>query len=137
MSTTSTIKYLGSLRTEAMHTKSGKEFVTDAPMDNNGKGEAFSPTDLCATSLASCAITIMGIKANNTGIDLGDIHADVYKVMASNPRRILEVRIQFHISGQYTEEEKRSLEIAGRNCPVAKSLHPDLIQDLHFVWSQS
>ena len=136
MSTTSTVKYLGSLRTQPKHTRSGKVVVTDAPIDNKGKGEAFSPTDLCATSLASCVMTIMGIKANNTNIDLGEINADVFKIMASNPRRISEVRIQFQIEGRYTDEEKRSLELAGRNCPVAKSLHPNLVQDLQFVWSQ-
>lgn len=136
MSTTSTVKYLGSLRTQPKHTRSGKVVVTDAPIDNKGKGEAFSPTDLCATSLASCVMTIMGIKANNTGIDLGEINADVFKIMASNPRRISEVRIQFQIEGRYTDEEKRSLELAGRNCPVAKSLHPNLVQGLQFVWSQ-
>ena len=132
--TTSTVTYLGSLRTEGTHTRSGKTYISDAPLDNNGKGEAFSPTDLCATSLASCAMTIMGIKSNNTGIELGEIHADVYKVMASNPRRIAEVKIEFRISGSYTDDEKRTIELAGLNCPVAKSLHPDLIQDMQFVW---
>ena len=137
MSTTSTVKYLGSLRTEGTHTRSGKVFVSDAPLDNNGKGEAFSPTDLCATSLASCAMTIMGIKANNTGINLGEINADVFKVMESNPRRISEIRITFQVAGEYTEDEKRSLELAGRHCPVSKSLHPELVQDMQFVWLHS
>ncbi len=132
--TTSTVQYLGSLRTRATHTKSHQHITTDAPPDNNGKGDAFSPTDLCATSLASCAITIMGIKANNSGIDLGEIHADVFKVMAANPRRIAEVRVHFKIAGEYTDNEKKALEVAGRNCPVAKSLHPDLVQDMQFVW---
>jgi len=131
---TSTVKYLGNLRTEAQHTQSGQKFSTDAPIDNNGKGELFSPTDLAATSLASCAITIMGIKANNLAIELGNIHADIYKIMASNPRRIAEVKIDFKIPGTYSDEEKKSIEIAGRNCPVAKSLHPDLKQSMRFIW---
>ena len=134
MSTTSTVQYLGNLRTTATHTRSGNTYTSDAPPDNNGKGEAFSPTDLCATSLASCAMTIMGIKANKTGIDLGEINAEVIKVMAAEPRRIAEVQIVFSFAGHYTADEKRSLELAARNCPVAKSLHPDLVQAMEFVW---
>jgi len=132
--TTSTVIYLGNLHTELKHTKSGEIVLTDAPPDNNGKGEFFSPTDLCATSLASCAITTMGIKANAVGINLGRVEADVYKVMASNPRRISEVRIDFTIYGAYSEDEKNTLEITALHCPVARSLHPDLKQDIRFSW---
>jgi uncharacterized OsmC-like protein len=132
--TTSTVVYLGNLRTKLTHSKSKEIITTDAPPDNNGKGEFFSPTDLCATSLASCMITIMGIKANNMGINLGEINADVYKTMASNPRRISAIKIELHIAGKYTIEDKISLEVAGLNCPVAKSLHPDIEQDIHFFW---
>jgi uncharacterized OsmC-like protein len=132
--TTSTVVYLGNLHTELTHTKSREIVLTDAPPDNNGKGEYFSPTDLCATSLASCAITTMGIKANAMGINLGRIEADVYKVMASNPRRISEVRIDMRIEGEYTEDEKNILELTGINCPVAKTLHPDVVQALKFNW---
>lgn len=131
---TSTVKYIGDLRTEMVHLRSGKLVVTDAPPDNNGKGEAFSPTDLAATSLASCMMTIMGIKANAMGIVLGEINAEVEKIMAANPRRIAQVNIEMKIAGNYTAEDKKSLEIAGLNCPVAKSLHPDLIQQIKFVW---
>jgi uncharacterized OsmC-like protein len=134
MMTTSTVTYLGNLHTELKHSKSGEIVLTDAPTDNNGKGEFFSPTDLCATSLASCAITTMGIKANAAGINLGRIDADVYKVMASNPRRISEVRISMTIVGSYSEDEKRMLELTGINCPVAKSLHPDVVQHINFKW---
>jgi putative redox protein len=132
--TTSTVTYLGQLRSTLTHTRSGEMITTDAPPDNNGKGEYFSPTDLCATSLASCMITIMGIKANNMGIPLGEVHADVFKVMASNPRRIAEIKIELHIRGNYAVEDKISLEVAGTNCPVAKSLHPEIEQDIRFFW---
>jgi len=132
--TTSTVVYLGHLHTELKHTKSSEIVLTDAPTDNNGKGEFFSPTDLCATSLASCAITTMGIKANSMGIDLGRIEADVYKVMESNPRRIAAIKIEMRIEGVYSADEKRSLESAGLYCPVAKSLHPELNQELTFTW---
>ncbi len=132
--TTSTVVYLGNLHTELTHTKSGEIVLTDAPPDNNGKGEFFSPTDLCATSLATCAITTMGIKANAMGLHLGRIEADVYKVMASNPRRISEIRVSMSIEGTYTDHEKQTLELTGLNCPVAKSLHPDLVQHIDFVW---
>lgn len=132
--TTSTVVYLGNLHTELKHTKSGEIVLTDAPPDNNGKGEYFSPTDLCATSLATCAITTMGIKANAMGINLGRIEADVFKVMASNPRRISEVRIAMTIEGNYSDDDKHTLELTGLNCPVAKSLHPDIVQDIRFTW---
>lgn len=134
MSTTSTVKYLGKLRTSAQHTKSNEKITTDAPPDNNGKGAFFSPTDLCATSLASCMLTIMGIKAENMGVSLGEINVDVYKIMAANPRRIAEIKLDLNIAGNYSEEEKQSIEISGRNCPVAKSLHPDLVQNITFFW---
>jgi uncharacterized OsmC-like protein len=134
MSTTSTIEYLGNLRTQATHTGSGEQITTDAPTDNNGKGEYFSPTDLCATSLASCMLTIMGIKAESLGIDLGYIRVDCQKIMAANPRRISAVNLDLHLAGQFTDEHKQALEVAGLNCPVAKSLHPDIQQNIVFHW---
>lgn len=137
MSTTSTIEYLGKLRTQATHSGSGQMITTDAPIDNNGKGEYFSPTDLCATSLASCMLTIMGIKAESLGIDLGYIRVDCQKVMAANPRRISAVNLDLHLSGQFTDAHKRALEAAGLNCPVAKSLHPDIQQNIVFHWSNN
>lgn len=132
--TTSTVVYLGQLHTELKHTKSRELVLTDAPPDNNGKGEFFSPTDLCATSLASCAITTMGIKANASSINLGKIEADVYKIMESNPRRIAAIKIDMRIHGVYSAKEKQVLEATGINCPVAKSLHPDLNQKITFSW---
>lgn len=132
--TTSTVVYLGQLHTELKHSKSGELVLTDAPPDNNGKGEFFSPTDLCATSLASCAITTMGIKANASAINLGKIEADVYKIMESNPRRISAIKIDMRIEGVYTANQKQILEATGINCPVAKSLHPDLRQTITFSW---
>lgn len=135
MSTTSTIEYLGHLRTQATHTRSSEQITTDAPPDNNGKGEYFSPTDLCATSLASCMLTIMGIKAQSMGFDLGYTRVECQKVMAANPRRIAAVHLQLHVAGKYSQEQKEALETAGLNCPVAKSLHPDIEQKVVFHWA--
>ncbi|MEZ4921130.1 MAG: OsmC family protein [Saprospiraceae bacterium] len=132
---TSKVYYPGALRTEATHLRSNTLIVTDAPPDNNGKGEAFSPTDLCATSLASCMITIMGISANEHGWDIDGIQAEVTKIMASGPRRIsrIEVRLLMPQKG-YDEKTRKILEVAGRTCPVALSLHPDIEQVIEFVW---
>jgi len=137
MSTTSTIEYLGNLRTQATHTQSGQQITTDAPTDNNGKGEFFSPTDLCATSLASCMLTIMGIKAESMGIELGYIRVDCQKIMAANPRRIAEIHLSLHLAGTYTAQQQQVLEAAAINCPVAKSLHPDILQNVVFHWSDT
>jgi uncharacterized OsmC-like protein len=131
----SVIKYKGELRTEAEHLASGKTIITDAPTDNHGKGEAFSPTDLMSTSLGACAVTIMGIAANNHGFPLGDVEIRIGKYMASNPRRVEKITVQFNIPDQgYDEKQKKILETAALNCPVAKSLHPDLVQELSFVY---
>lgn len=131
---TSRVKYLGGLRTEATHQKSNNQFITDAPTDNHGKGEAFSPTDTVATSLATCMLTVMGIKAQSLGFDLEDASAEVTKVMASSPRRISEVKIKLTLGGQYDARTIEVLEKTGRACPVANSLHPDLIQTIEFTW---
>jgi uncharacterized OsmC-like protein len=132
---TSIVKYLGDLRTESTHLQSGKVIITDAPTDNHGKGEAFSPTDLMSTSLANCMITIMGILANREGIDLTGLTAEVTKIMANDPRRVSEVRIKLNFGGKnYSDKEKKLLENAARACPVAKSLHPDLLQTLEIEW---
>lgn len=133
---TATTKYLGHLRTEAIHKLSGNKIITDAPPDNNGKGEAFSPTDLLATSLTSCMITIMGILANRINIDINGTTASTTKIMASNPRRVSEIHvtISFPKNNTYTDKEKRMLEEAAYACPVAKSLHPDIIQKIEFVY---
>lgn len=132
---TSTVTYLGELRTESTHQLSGTVIVTDAPPDNQGRGEAFSPTDLCATSLANCMMTIMGISARNRNLDISGMKADVTKVMASDPRRIARIEIKLHLpAGDFSDVEKKVLETAGRTCPVALSLHPDIVQDVEFLW---
>ncbi len=132
---TSKITYQNNLRTAAVHLQSGNEILTDAPVDNRGKGEAFSPTDLLATSLGSCILTIMGIKAADKGIDMTGATAEVNKIMGSNPRRIvrLEVTIQMPDNG-FTEKEKTLLEAASHGCPVGKSLHPDLEEVIKINW---
>jgi putative redox protein len=133
---TSKVEYLGELRTEGVHLQSGTVIQTDAPKDNHGKGEAFSPTDLVATALASCMISIMGIVAMKEGITPVDgAIAEVIKVMYPDPRRIGEVHIKITFpSKEYSEKEKKMYENAARTCPVAKSLHPDLKQVIEFVW---
>ncbi len=134
--TTSTVSYTGELRTEARHTQSGNEIHTDAPKDNHGKGEGFSPTDLVATALASCMISIMGIVAlrdNITPID--GTTAEVVKVMYPDPRRIGEIHVKITFPKKdYSDKEKKMYEHAAHTCPVAKSLHPDLKQVIEFVW---
>ena len=132
---TSTVNYNGDLRTEATHIASGIQLITDAPVDNNGKGQAFSPTDLVATALSSCMITIMGIKANQSDIDITGIKSEITKIMSSNPRRIAEIKISIHMPAKnYSSKEKKLLEAAARTCPVALSLHPDILQTIHFHW---
>lgn len=132
---TSKVTYQNNLRTTAVHLRSGNEILTDAPVDNRGKGEAFSPTDLFATSLGSCILTIMGIKAADKEIDMTGATAEVNKIMGSNPRRIirLEVTIQMP-DNNYTEKEKKILEAAAHGCPVGKSLHPDLEEIIQINW---
>ncbi len=126
---TSEVNYKGDLRTICTHLKSGSSFETDAPTDNNGKGERFSPTDLLATSLAACMITVMGIKARTMGFDLTDVKIDVLKIMASEPRRVGGISLKFHIPASLSAIDPKHIDIlknTGRTCPVAKSIHPDL-----------
>jgi putative redox protein len=126
-------KYLGDLRCESTHIKSGSVVVTDAPLDNKGKGEAFSPTDLLATSLATCMITIMGIAANQRGLNIEGLECDVTKIMAANPRRVAEIIIEFRFSKNDFDDKSRQILIdAANSCPVALSLHPDLKKTLLF-----
>lgn len=135
---TSKITYLGELRTEATHLQSGTAIITDAPTDNNGKGEAFSPTDLVATSLGSCAMTIMGISARNDSIDLTGSEIEITKVMSSDaPRRIVRVDVVFNMftPEPLTEDQQAKLIRAAHTCPVAKSLHPDIVQNMVFNWN--
>lgn len=133
---TSSIIYTGELRTVATHLQSSVEIITDAPTDNQGKGEAFSPTDLLATSLGSCMLTIMGINARTNGMDIDGTKVEITKRMAANPRRVSEIGVVVTLPNKsYSEKERKMLEIAALNCPVAKSLHPDIKQDVQFVWA--
>lgn len=131
---TSKVNYLGDLRTSAIHIASEKNIITDAPIDNQGKGEAFSPTDTVATALASCLLTIMGIKARDLNIDIKNTTAEVCKVMESNPRRISEIQITVNFTKSYDQRIKKILEKAALACPVSNSLHPDLKQNILFNW---
>ena len=130
----SNIVYKNNLRTEAMHLSSGETIITDAPIDNKGKGEAFSPTDLVATALGSCMITIMGIAAQKHDIDISGTSASVKKIMGSNPRKIAEVVIDISMSNHLNENDRKRLERAALSCPVHKSLHPDLIKTISFFY---
>lgn len=128
--------YKGDLRTAAQHVASGNSIITDAPTDNNGKGEAFSPTDLVCAALGSCMMTIMGIVANRSNIDVAGMEIDITKVMAAEPRRISEVILNFRMPAvNYTDKEKATLENAARTCPVALSLHPDIKQTVQFLYA--
>lgn len=129
----STSTYLGGLRTEATHLKSGKTIITDAPTDNNGKGEAFSPTDLVCAALSSCMMTIMGILAEREEIDLSGLRSDIVKIMASNPRKISEIQISFtHLKLVATDVQKEKLKRAALTCPVALSLSESIKQTITF-----
>ncbi len=131
---TTKIHYLSNLRTESTHVKSGTTILSDAPVDNKGKGETFSPTDLMSNALAQCTLTIMGIKANENGWNIDGSSAELIKVMAANPRRVSEIQIKFTMKGTFDQKTKTILENVGKTCPVSKSLHPDLIQNLVFEW---
>ncbi|CAM4138341.1 OsmC family protein [Flavobacterium weaverense] len=131
---TSKVTYLGDLRTSSIHIQSGTEILSDAPVDNNGKGEAFSPTDTVANGLATCMMTIMGIKARDLGIDLKGTTAEVVKVMNAEPRRIGTIEIVFEIQGTNDQKSKTILERAGMTCPVFLSLHPDVEKRITFNW---
>jgi putative redox protein len=126
---TSTVVYNGALRTTLTHLKSGDHFETDAPVDNNGKGERFSPTDLLATSLATCMVTVMGIKARTMGFDLDDIEIKVLKLMKADPRRVGGINLTFHIPEKLVDTDEKTKSIlknTGETCPVMKSIHPDI-----------
>jgi len=131
---TSKVTYLGNLRTECEHLKSGNTYITDAPTDNNGKGEAFSPTDTVATGLANCMLTVMGIKAAQMGVSLDGSVAMVTKTMASNPRRISKIEIDLQMPANISDKDRRILENTGNTCPVHHSLHPDIEKVIDFNW---
>ena len=119
--------YLGNLRTEAEHLQSGNKIITDAPVDNQGRGEAFSPTDLFAASYASCALTIIGIATQTHGFDIDGTVVETTKVMGDNPRRIVELIVHFKFPhANYSEKERRIIEGAIKGCPVANSLSPEM-----------
>jgi len=133
---TSTVKYIGGLRTEAVHLQSGTMVNSDAPKDNHGQGEAFSPTDMVATSLATCILTTMGIlKLSREITAIDGASAEVTKVMYPDPRRIGEIHVKITFpKSDFTQKEKDVYEHTAHTCPVARSLHPDLKQVLEFVW---
>jgi putative redox protein len=125
--------YKGELRTEALHVKSGQKIITDAPLDNQGKGEAFSPTDLLCASLGSCMATLMGIAGRTHQINIEGSSLKITKIMASNPRRVSEIILEITLPGKnYTDKEKSILEKAALTCPVALSIHPDIKQSAQF-----
>ncbi|MCU0354645.1 MAG: OsmC family protein [Cytophagales bacterium] len=129
-------EYKGGLRTQATHVASGNAILTDAPVDNHGKGEAFSPTDLTSASLGSCMMTIMGIVAEREGIDLAGTTMDITKTMAASPRRIAKIEVSFSVKSNVplTDEQRQKLQNAARTCPVALSLHPDIEQVVNFAF---
>lgn len=131
------VVYCGGLRTKAVHLKSGVEIITDAPVDNNGKGESFSPTDLASCSLASCMMTIIGILAQNHGFDIVGTKAEVTKVMSSDPRKIAEVKIRLVFPSSFKADDKRKTMVkrAAHTCPVALSLHESVGQNITFVFN--
>ena len=131
---TSITYYSGNLRTESTHLESAENYITDAPTDNQGKGKAFSPTDLIATSLANCMLTIMGIIAKRESLQIEGTRAEVTKIMGKNPRCISEIKIDFQFPRDYADEQKKLLEEGALNCPVAKSLSANLIQTINFYY---
>ena len=130
----SKVTYKGSLRTEAIHVQSGNTIITDAPIDNHGKGEAFSPTDLVATALASCMLTIMGIVANRNHLKINGTTAEIEKIMGANPRRINEIKINILFNENFDKKTKRKLENAALTCPVSNSLSEKLNESIKFIY---
>jgi putative redox protein len=129
------LEYQGDLHCKAVHGPSGTELTTDAPKDNQGRGESFSPTDLVATALGSCILSVMGIMARTLGITIDGSTATVDKEMANVPvRRIEALRVKIHVPHALGEDEKTKLIRAAHTCPVHKSLHPDVQQALEFTW---
>lgn len=132
---TAKVEYLGNLRTKATHLQSGTEIITDAPVDNNGKGEAFSPTDLVATAYVSCMFTIIGIYCNEHGLTFEHGTANVTKVMASSPRRIAEIKIEMQLAGNgWTSDEQEKIIRAAKACPVAKSVHETINISFEYIF---
>jgi uncharacterized OsmC-like protein len=131
---TATARYVGHLRTEATHTASGNTILTDAPVDNHGRGEAFSPTDLVSSALGACMMTIMGIVAERSGLDLSSASFAVTKHMSSEPRRIAQIDVDFRLPAALSAKDRTVLENAARTCPVALSLNPEIRQQVQFTY---
>ncbi|MDD4701952.1 MAG: OsmC family protein [Desulfovibrio sp.] len=128
-------RYLGDLRMECVHNQSGTKIITDAPSDNQGKGESFSPTDLCATALGTCAMTIIAIYGNNHGVDVTGAEVEITKTMSADPRRIGKIEVVFKMPARpYSQKEKTSIERCAYSCPVHLTLHPDVEQVFTFIW---
>ena len=126
--------YLGGLRNEVEHLQSGTKIVTDAPLDNHGKGESFAPTDPFASSLGCCMLTIMGISAESYGFNIDGTTIETEKIMGTNPRRVVELKLDIHFpkGSNYTDQQKRLIEAAARTCPVANSLNPEIKKTITF-----
>jgi len=131
---TSKVTYLGDLRTSSVHIQSGNTIITDAPTDNHGKGEAFSPTDSVANALATCMLTVMGIKAKDLEVDFTGSTAEVTKIMGTDPRRIVEIHVSFDMNLIADEKTRTVLERTALTCPVYFSLHPDIKKEITFNW---
>lgn len=131
---TSKVEYLGNLRTSSTHLQSNQSIINDAPVDNHGKGEAFSPTDLLANSLATCMFTIMGIKATEMDVNIENSTAEVTKIMQASPRKIAEIKIDFTMNVAVDDKTKTILERVAFTCPVYLSLNPDIVKTISFVW---
>ncbi|MBA9072221.1 putative OsmC-like protein [Flavobacterium gossypii] len=131
---TSKVTYLGDLRTSSIHLQSGTEILSDAPTDNHGKGEAFSPTDLLANALGSCMISIMAIKSKDMNLDLVGSTVEVTKIMQAEPRKIAKIEIVMNMSVSVDEKAKTILERTAMNCPVLLSLNPDIEKAITFNW---
>jgi putative redox protein len=132
---TSEVSYQGKLRTVCTHLKSRSSIETDAPVDNNGNGERFSPTDLVATALASCMITVMGIRAQLSGIPFETVSASVQKSMGISPRRITEIKVEIVVHDFWSDKQREIMEQVARGCPVAQSLSPELVQNVSFKYT--
>ncbi|MBW7936694.1 MAG: OsmC family protein [Flavobacteriales bacterium] len=129
-----TLKYTGDLRCELTH-YSGVKIYTDAPVDNHGKGESFSPTDLMCSSMAACMVTIMGIEAQKLNVPFSDVYVDIKKIMVIQPRKIGRIELKVHMPEFLKDHPCRvQIEQAGLNCPIALSIHPDLILDISFIY---
>ncbi len=128
-------KYLGDLRTESVHLQSGNKLITDAPTDNQGRGEAFSPTDLLATAFGACVLTIMGIAAKTHGFDINGTEVETTKVMGTEPRRIVELITSFKFPhNNFSAKQKKILELTAKECPVFNSLHPDIKKTVTYIY---